>query len=146
MRSQLLSAASAYFRDSAALIHEIAQLDDVLFRALASDDPQNEITNAGDQMKPVILAFSATQSVLVLLVDEAIRDRLFRFEAVYLMYLGGFVEGRVRSNDADADEQFRTLAVLSGELTNLCAQALGRTDLPDIGSEPAPSSDSPRGS
>ena len=40
------------------------------------------------------------------------------------MYIEGFSEGRVRTNDRAANEQFQKLGRLNSDITNLIARAL----------------------
>ena len=122
VREELLVAASAYLRASAAMIHLLAQLDDLLY--------QERSYEAHLQIKDLLLTVEGARSALVLLVDEPIRTRLFRFDEVCLMYIEGFSEGRVRSNDRAANEQFQKLGRLNNDITNLTARALRTTDLP----------------
>ena len=123
-RAELLVAASAYLRASTAMIQLLAQLDDLLY--------QERSYEAHLQIKDLLLTVEGTRSALMLLVDGPIRDRLLRFDEVCLMYIEGFSEGRVRSNDRAADEQFRKLGRLNGDITDLSARALGATDRSNI--------------
>ena len=122
-------AASAYLRASAAMIHLLAQLDDLLY--------QERSYEAHLQIKDLILTVEGARSALDLLVDDPIRTRLVRFDEVCLLYIEGFSEGRVRSNDRAANEQFQKLGRLNSDITNLSARALRTPDLPDI-TDPGP--------
>jgi hypothetical protein len=119
-RAELLVAASAYLRASAAMIQFLAQLDDLLYEERSYE--------AHLQIKDLLLTVEGARSSLMLLVDGPIRDRLVRFDEVCLMYTQGFSEGRVRSNDRAADEQFRKLGRLNSDITNLCTRALGTAE------------------
>lgn len=111
------------------MIHLLAQLDDLLY--------QERSYEAHLQIKDLLLTVEGARSALILLVDGPIRDRLFRFDEVCLMYIDGFSDGRVRSNDRAADEQFRKLGRVNGEITNLAARTLGTTDLHITGPRPS---------